>query len=82
MKITRKQLRQIIQEEIKLVRRPPIEIQIPDIPDKPDWNSLKGTPIGDATLRPSLRGEFKVTDAGWKDLERLARAAGETIRED
>ena len=76
MRITRNQLRQIIQEELKLVRSPR------EKRGKLDWDSLKGTPIGDATLDPSLRSKFEVTEAGWKQLERLARAAGETIRED
>ena len=77
MKITRKQLRRLIREEISTMRR--FE---PAASSEQGWKSLKGTPIGNATLDPSLRGEFKITADGWKDLERLARAAGETIDAD
>ena len=72
MRITRNQLRQIIQEELKLVRSPR------EKRGKLDWDSLKGTPIGDATLDPSLRSQFKIKD--WSAYERAARDANETIK--
>ena len=88
MRITRRQLRQLIQEQV----RPLWEFDYGSSDnyidntwiDGTDWSDIKGTIVGDATLDPSMRYsgpyDFNLDDEGWEKLERKARAAGETIK--
>jgi hypothetical protein len=38
----------------------------------PKFSPEPGTPLYDAIMNPSLRGEFNITPQGWADLERRA----------
>ena len=86
MRITRNQLRQLIQEELgRTLRESPSAMgrrRMSVAGLEPElviaWEELKGTPEGLATLDPSLRSQFKIKD--WSDYERAARDADETIK--
>ena len=84
MRITRNQLRQIIQEELgRELSESPSTMGVKMVPvPEPElalaWEELKGTPLGLATLDPSLRSQFKIKD--WSAYERAARDANETIK--
>ena len=89
MRITRRQLRQLIQEQDRQLWEFYIDNSTNYIDntwiDGTDWSDIKGTTVGAATLDPSMRYsgpyDFNLDDEGWEKLERKARAAGETIKD-